>query len=207
MAELQFERSGFDSGRLGRRLLLCIGLSIVLHALLVIGMKYQPLTVNFEVPKALFAFDATLRQTLRQVEDIVTPAQRLNENARSSGKEHAQPRRPADAQPDAFVPANKPLPADNAVPRGSEQPAARIDFDEARRIAREFGHRDVDPRFDADAGAAIALETETPAQQALAKAARPDCRTEYAGGGHVLQGLLALPLLIRDTVTNTGCKW
>jgi hypothetical protein len=93
------------------------------------------------------------------------------------------------------------LPADNAVLR-SDQPAARIDFDEARRIAREFGSKSVDPRFDADAGAASALETETPAQKALAKAARPDCRQEYAG-----MGFFAIPFLIRDTVVNSGCKW
>jgi hypothetical protein len=205
MAELQFERSVFDSGRLGRRLLLCIGLSMLLHVLLVVAMKYQPLTVSFEAPKALFAFDATLRYTLQQVEKFVAP-RRPNQNAKSPGKEHVQSQQHAAPQSDAIAPANKPLPADNAVPRG-DQPAARIDFDDARRIAREFGRKSVDPRFDADAGAASALEIETPAQKALAKAARPDCRTEYAGGGHVLQGLLALPLLIRDTVTNTGCKW
>jgi hypothetical protein len=92
--------------------------------------------------------------------------------------------------------------SDNATPPADDKAALRIDFDQARRVAREFERKTIDPRFNADAGAANALETETPAQRALARAARPDCRNEYTW-----LGLLAIPLLIRDTVANSGCKW
>ena len=36
----------------------------------------------------------------------------------------------------------------------------------------------------------------------IAKGARPDCTTEHAN-----LGLLAIPFLIADTLTDTGCKW
>lgn len=39
-------------------------------------------------------------------------------------------------------------------------------------------------------------------EQTLSRAARGDCRTRYA---HM--GLLAIPFLVTDTATDTGCKW
>jgi hypothetical protein len=47
-----------------------------------------------------------------------------------------------------------------------------------------------------------ALETETAAARAIAKAAKPDCLQAYAG-----LGLLAIIPLIRDAATNSGCTW
>jgi hypothetical protein len=37
---------------------------------------------------------------------------------------------------------------------------------------------------------------------AINHAKRGDCRSEYA---HI--GLLAIPLLLKDTLTGEGCKW
>ncbi len=39
-------------------------------------------------------------------------------------------------------------------------------------------------------------------RDAVDKARREDCRTAYAGGG-----ILAIPLLVENTLTGTGCKW
>jgi len=47
-----------------------------------------------------------------------------------------------------------------------------------------------------------ALEQETPLSRSISKSARKDCRTAHAG-----LGLLALPFLIADTITDRGCKW
>lgn len=46
------------------------------------------------------------------------------------------------------------------------------------------------------------IERETPLGQAIARSSRSDCRTAYAGAG-----LFAIPFLIRDAVTDSGCKW
>ncbi|QNM97457.1 hypothetical protein [Chitinimonas koreensis] len=45
-------------------------------------------------------------------------------------------------------------------------------------------------------------ERETALGRSMAEAARPDCRTAYAGAGL----LAALPLL-KDAATGSGCKW
>jgi hypothetical protein len=47
-----------------------------------------------------------------------------------------------------------------------------------------------------------ALETETAAARAIAKAGKPDCLQAYSGWG-----LLAILPLIRDAATNSGCTW
>jgi len=38
--------------------------------------------------------------------------------------------------------------------------------------------------------------------KAIQKAAQPDCRDAYAA-----LGLLAVPFLLKDTITDTGCRW
>ena len=38
--------------------------------------------------------------------------------------------------------------------------------------------------------------------KAIQKAAQPDCRDAYAA-----MGLLAVPFLLKDTITDTGCRW
>lgn len=51
----------------------------------------------------------------------------------------------------------------------------------------------------------IEAETYTQTQRfsrEAEKGARKDCKTAYAG-----LSLLAIPFLIYDSVTNTGCKW
>ncbi len=45
-------------------------------------------------------------------------------------------------------------------------------------------------------------EPESKLGRAIQKAAQPDCRDAYAA-----MGLLAIPFLLKDTVTDTGCRW
>ncbi len=45
-------------------------------------------------------------------------------------------------------------------------------------------------------------EVETELAKQLSKAVLPDCRQAYSGAG-----LLALPMLMRDAVTESGCTW
>jgi hypothetical protein len=55
-------------------------------------------------------------------------------------------------------------------------------------------------------GAAAASQPDVPVESELAKqaskAARPDCRQSQAQ-----RGLLAIPGLVLDTVTQSGCRW
>ena len=81
--------------------------------------------------------------------------------------------------------------------------APRIDTEAARRLARQLA------RAESQTGARSArppgppaLERETPLGRAIAASVRADCRTAYAGAG-----LFAIPSLIIDAVTDTGCRW
>ncbi|MGE8638398.1 MAG: hypothetical protein ACN6PR_07150 [Achromobacter sp.] len=47
-----------------------------------------------------------------------------------------------------------------------------------------------------------AREEPSALAQGMAKAARPSCKDAHAGGG-----LLALPMLLADTLSDRGCKW
>ncbi|WP_447920955.1 hypothetical protein [Achromobacter aegrifaciens] len=77
--------------------------------------------------------------------------------------------------------------------------------------ARDFGWRAEDaaaagmPR--ARGEPVVRLAPKAPVEQSeiargIAKSARPPCKNAHAG-----MGLLALPLLLADTVTDRGCKW
>jgi hypothetical protein len=45
-------------------------------------------------------------------------------------------------------------------------------------------------------------EKESKLARDIQKAAQPDCRDAYAA-----MGLFAVPLLLKDTITDTGCRW
>lgn len=78
-----------------------------------------------------------------------------------------------------------------------------VDIDAARRIARQMARaQGGDPAQQPLRQAPSAIERETPLGQAISRSVRSDCRNAYAGAG-----LFALPLLIRDAVTDRGCKW
>ena len=127
---------------------------------------------------------------------------------------------PRAAQPPALreAPAAAPLPRlrygvpsdvdDIFAPRKpGDAPAASapapVDIDAARIVAREpsritYGRTGIIP---------LNLvppppEPESKLGRAIQKAAQPDCRDAYAA-----MGLLAIPFLLKDTVTDTGCRW
>ncbi len=98
---------------------------------------------------------------------------------------------------------------DQGVP-GPEAPAGEsfatdaatsIDVGAACSIAREVGRASMtefelqDLRFKSRA---LYLKNRL----GITKASRPDCRTAYANAG-----LLAIPFLLKDTITNGGCTW
>jgi hypothetical protein len=46
------------------------------------------------------------------------------------------------------------------------------------------------------------LEYDTPLGRSIEKAARADCRVDHAG-----MGLLAVFFLVKDAITDRGCRW
>ena len=78
--------------------------------------------------------------------------------------------------------------------------APRLNLDAAKKAGPEIGRSDgrkgifnLNPP---------PTETESKLGRAIQKAAQPDCRDAYAAWG-----LLAVPFLLKDTITDTGCRW
>lgn len=117
------------------------------------------------------------------------------------------PAQPMRARPAAATPSRPrgltaPTPRDSAPPGRADTPSAAprdfslrssdMDAPGERRARGESVPR-IAPKATAEPSA---LSRE------MAKAARPPCRD-----AHAAKGLLALPFLLADTVTDSGCKW
>jgi hypothetical protein len=195
-----FEQRAF-SPRLGRRIVACAGLSILLHAALVAWVRLHPAEFDFADSRRLFTFEASIKHEAPRVEAPSAPRPRANPGAAKT----PLLRPSASVKPDA--PAIIAAPAQDAahaVPDASALP--RIDLEQAKGLALEYDRqqrRHADWHYDANADTTAALETETAAARAIAKAAKPDCRQAYGADW----GLFAIAFLIRDAATNSGCTW
>ena len=107
------------------------------------------------------------------------------------------PRRSVD--PDLAALVGEPLPTAPLPPAKSPG----LDLDATRALARNLH------RAPATTRPSPALDLSSPKPdaestlgRAIGNAAQPDCRAAYAG-----LGLLGIPFLLFDTVTDTGCRW
>lgn len=201
-AGVQFADAGIAPWTPGRRVAFCILASIFLHVALVLWVKHEPVDVNLRPLSEPFFLFATLRHDLWEGDKPVVGPDNVKRSATRREKVQAQSKAGPLAGPKPEETGAPVQTQRESEPHAPAKPETHIDMEEARRIAREYSRKTVDPRFDADAGAAIAQEAGTLSSEAIAKAARPDCKSEYAG-----YGFLAIPLLLRDAVTNSGCKW
>ena len=100
---------------------------------------------------------------------------------------------------EAFKPRAPESPSGNLPPPGQ---APRFNFDNSRKpgpdVGRSDGRKGVIP-FNLFPPPP---EPESKLGRAIQKAGQPDCRDAYAG-----LGLLAVPFLLKDTMTDTGCRW
>ena len=90
---------------------------------------------------------------------------------------------------------------DIAAPADESDPVPRIDLEGARERAREVAsssYRGVAPVIPPPPP----VERKSKLAEAIAKAAKPDCRDAYAG-----LGLLAVVPLAVATVGDGGCRW
>jgi hypothetical protein len=107
------------------------------------------------------------------------------------------PRRSVDPDLAALVGESVP-----EAPPAPSKPAG-LDVEATRTLARNLHRMPAATK----PGRAIDLsvpkpDAESSLGRAIGKAAQPDCRVAYAG-----LGLLGLPFLLFDTVTDTGCRW
>ncbi|MBD9384766.1 hypothetical protein IB258_26220 [Achromobacter sp. ACM02] len=128
----------------------------------------------------------------------------------ASGSAPAQPARvdtpsPAVAAGQRSGARRTPAPSAPRLDRTPVPPSGAAD------LSRDFGWRPEDaqaagmPR--ARGEPVVRLGPKAPVEQSeiargIAKSARPPCKDAHAD-----MGLLALPLLLADTVTDRGCKW
>ena len=127
-----------------------------------------------------------------------------------------EPARPATATP-RDAPAPEPLPRlkfgedpdDIFKPRTSPPVGVVPPPGQAPRLNLEAAKKEQGPEIGRSSGRKGIFNLDSPPVEpvsklgkAIQKAAQPDCRDAYAA-----MGLLAVPFLMFDTITDTGCRW
>ena len=99
--------------------------------------------------------------------------------------------------------SDKPMTSTQPPPQpddgGTSKPGKILDYDAIKRTARAIAHEMTDRPLP---GARKRRSDAEKFEDAVGHAKRGDCSTEYA---HL--GILAIPFLLKDTVTDRGCKW
>jgi hypothetical protein len=127
-----------------------------------------------------------------------------------------EPARPATAPPrDAPAPEPSPRlklgedPDDIFKPRTSPPVGVVPPPGQAPRLNLETAKKEQGPEIGRSGGRKGIFNLDAPPPEpvsklgkAIQKAAQPDCRDAYAA-----MGLLAVPFLMFDTITDTGCRW
>ena len=159
----------------------CVLLSVLLHALALVAHPGQT-SIGLHVFES--GHVPPLEVTLRPSTEDARPGVERSRLGGSSSE-------PADA---AARVKTRPDSTD-------DQSAPQIDTEAVRGMIREI-ERAREKRAGPAASAKSGQEYDTLMGRAIAKAARPDCRTAYAGAG-----LLAIPVLVWDAFTDGGCRW
>jgi len=92
-------------------------------------------------------------------------------------------------------------PSSNGIEQGGKEqiPVGTLDLDALKSSARAIAHETAPRQL---SGVDRQLTESEKISDKVAGARRGDCRTE-----HAQYGLLAIPFLLKDTLTDSGCKW
>ena len=183
-----------------RWLIASLCFSIVLHGLLAIIHSRLPTDADSSpVPTRLTVVLQHARQARASLSTANTPAVRdISVPSSTRGRR-------VNTQSDRRLP-----PANQTSVRMAETPAdtgsasvsPSIDLEAAREIARQTVRSQPAAKARTVQNTTDATEPETVLGRKISRAALPDCRTAYAGAG-----LLAIPLLLKDAVSDGGCTW
>lgn len=191
-----------------RRLVTATCASLLLHALL-LAVYDQRKSADEGLPTATWSRDLGVTLHLPQSSHFVSNEDMLEktqtkDNARLSRNDPVE--QIDDDKESTSIPSKTVIPMSSSgtsASRNELDSSPAVDIDAARQIARQMARaKDQNPNQQLPRRVASDIERETPLAQAIARSARSDCRTAYAGAG-----LFAIPLLIRDAVTDSGCKW
>ena len=110
----------------------------------------------------------------------------------------------SEVQSDRDTSSGKTATHDSAMPDPEKAVAHRtvIDPDSIQRVARQIAHEARGSGEIQSQPVERVEEKKSPLVREVEKADRGDCRTAYAG-----LGLLAVPFLVRDSVSESGCHW
>jgi len=170
-------------------------LSMLLHALFLIAFQERaPADLSVSEARRPSSIKLTLRPSDARKDDGQTeakPATRAHATKKLA-RERAAPAVPAPA-------VQEETPSDP----GDEKPAQPvIDLEAARKIAIETDRMRERSLSELPAVDSPALAPRARLSRDLAKAVRPDCLTAHAG-----KGLFAVVFLLKDAITDDGCKW
>jgi len=191
-----------------RRFVAAVCASLLLHALLLASYDWRA-GAESGFPESLSSWRLDVRLRLPPSRPLEEDQPELDEDQTGHGPPlpARAVREPYDATGSSASSASKaehsaPAAASNEKATVPESPPP-IDIDDVRRFARRMAAAESrHPTLQARVQVQMNGERETPLGQAIAKAVRPDCRSAYAGAG-----LFAIPLLIKDAMTNSGCRW
>lgn len=198
--------TGIDHG--GRRMLVFIGLSLILHIGLLGIVLRQP---QHEVPATLVQesrLDLRLRpREVSQAATLPSVPKRLVETTPPRPDRSARPvplsaHPRSTTDPSARSDTAQATRSDTAAGDDSVAVPPPIDYAAARETARQAARspRQAKPAFEIPTPPPAEPETEL--GKDIQRSVHPDCRSRYAGAG-----LLAIPLLINDAVREGGCRW
>lgn len=176
--------------------------SVLLHGLLAIIHSSLP---TLPIRAMSNPAPTRLKVELQFVRQASTPVSTTSaQAARDTSVSLQTPSRanaPSDRRPPPAVQTPNRMvvtPADS----GSASAPPSIDLEAAREIARQTVRSQPAPTARTEQDGTDSAEPETVLGRKIQRAAHPDCRTSYAGAG-----LLAIPLLLKDAVSDGGCKW
>jgi hypothetical protein len=165
-------------------------LSMLLHALFLIALRGR-------APADLSVSDATRPSP---IELTLRPSDTRKDEGQTKAK--PTPRTHATKK----LARKPPAPAVQEEPPSEpshEKPAQPvIDLEAARRIAIETDRARERSLSESPAVDSPALTPSARLSRDIAKAVRPDCATAHAG-----KGLFAVIFLLKDAITDDGCKW
>ena len=180
-------------------------LSMLLHAFVLIAFREVPADLSVSESKSVLPVEVTLR-TYRSRSTWMGDGQaeaRRSVKSRTTEEMILKPAasvEPLSAQSEAISPTTQEM--THAGSGNGNSAYTPIDLEAAMRIARETDRTRERSLSELAFLGSTRSEFGTVLGRGIAKAARPDCLTAHAG-----MGLLAIAFLVKDAITDNGCKW